>query len=406
MKTVDILTQDMHSVHGANRVTEALIKGREIFEKNQLHLRYVVSQDGIIDCWKYNTSSLGKNLNLKTYKRKRFIIEILKKLFIYKTYFSQKYIVSKYIKNNKKVVDYYFKRIPSNGIIIDKRADIIIFQDPFTAQFYLKETEDFGKSIFISHAESDPLQQLLLNRPAIKNTNYEKKLRNEFTFVINHVDAVITICQTAQKYNKKYFSKDCPCIINGIEDVELKKVDKYSFSDGKIHIAILASVQYRKGQDLAIDALLRLPISERKKIVLDIMGSGPSLKELKEKVEAKELDDNVVFYGNVLDVADKLLFVDAFLLPSRADTVPISILEGMRANLPIFATAVGEIPEMIADCGMLIEPTVDSIEQLYKEIILGKYDFYELGNKSRKKFLKEYNLSVMIQKYADILNEI
>lgn len=406
MKTVDILTMDMHSVHGANRVTEALIKGREIFEENGLHLRYVVSQDGILDCWSYNNSLLGSGLNSESYKRKRKIIEFLKKSFIYKTSFIQKKIANNVIIDNKTVVDLYKNGVSSNGIIIEKRADIIIFQDPYTAIYYLEKTKDFGKSIFISHAAADPLEQLLLGRPSLRGTKYELWLRNEYKFLADNVNKVITICPTAQQYNKEHYNRECPCIMNGIEDVEIESVKKLSDTDGKIHIAILASVQYRKGQDLAIDALLKLNETDKSRISLEIMGSGSSLQLLKEKVTTQGLEDNVKFYGAVLDVANTLPQVDVFMLPSRADTVPIAILEAMRAKLPIFATKVGEIPEMISGCGKLIEPTVDSIENLYKELIDNKYDFDSLGNKSREKFLTEFQLPVMIKKYADVLNNI
>lgn len=406
MLTVDILTMDMHSVHGANRVTEKLIKGREIFESSGFHLRYVVSQDGIIDCWKYNNSTLGIGLESNNYQHKRKIIELLKKLFIYNTYFVQKGIVNKLFTDNQKVVDFYTKGIVSNGLAIDKRADIIIFQDPFTAQFYLQKTKDYGKSIFISHAAQDPLEQLLLNRPSLKNTKYEQWLRDNYKFMADHVNKVVTICNTAQRFNKAEYNRDCPCIMNGIEDIKIENPKKYSISDGKIHIAILASVQYRKGQDIAIDALLKLRDDEKTKIFLDIMGTGSGLEPLQEKVAKSGLTDCVKFYGAVLDAEKKLPLEDVFLLPSRADTVPIAILEAMRASLPIFATSVGEIPEMIAGCGNLIESSVDSVACLYRDLIEKKYNIFELGNKSREKFLKEYNLPIMIQKYCTVLNEI
>lgn len=406
MKIVDILTMDMHSLHGANKVTEMLIKGRSIFESNGLYLRYVVSQDGILDCWKYNNSILGKELGKYTYTFKRRIIEYLKKNPIYNSLYLQKVINEKIYNANKKVVSYYTGKLKSNGIKVNGRADIIIFQDPFTAQFYLKKTSDYGKSIFISHAAEDPLAQILINRPSLRGTSYELVLRNRFAFMIRKVTGTVCICPSAQKYNKKIYNRDCPCIINGIEDVPKKQVKKFSESDGKIHIAIVASVQYRKGQDIAIEALTRLNSEEQSLIHLDIMGTGNKLNEYQDKVAKLKLKDSVSFYGAVLDVENKLPYVDIFMLPSREDTVPIAILEGMRAELPIFATDVGDVPEIISGCGVLIKPDVESVKQLYKDLILKKYDLKDMRRKSRERFLKEFQLSVMIQKYSEVLNNI
>ena len=50
MKIIDIITSDMHQLHGANKVTEKLIMGQKYFKENGFYLRYVFSQDGIIEC--------------------------------------------------------------------------------------------------------------------------------------------------------------------------------------------------------------------------------------------------------------------------------------------------------------------------------------------------------------------
>ena len=80
MKTVDIITRDMHQLHGANKVTEKLIIGRKYFEDNGFCLRYVISQDGIIECAKYKHSTLGIHLCTHKYQGKRRVIETLKQL--------------------------------------------------------------------------------------------------------------------------------------------------------------------------------------------------------------------------------------------------------------------------------------------------------------------------------------
>ena len=67
MKIVDIITSDMHQLHGANKVTEKLILGREYFKENGFLLRYVISQDGIINCADYSESQLGLQLETAGY---------------------------------------------------------------------------------------------------------------------------------------------------------------------------------------------------------------------------------------------------------------------------------------------------------------------------------------------------
>jgi glycosyltransferase involved in cell wall biosynthesis len=395
MKTVDIITRDMHQLHGANKVTEKLIIGRKYFEDNGFCLRYVISQDGIIECAKYKHSTLGIHLCTHKYQGKRRVIETLKQLPIYRMLLVQKCIINKEISANDKVYK-YFKTI-------ETKPDIIIFQDPYTAIHFFRNTNERIKSIFISHADKDPLEHVLLGRPSIKETKVETELRREFKKLFNYVDEVVTICKSSKKYMKKEYGLDCPCIINGIEEIWYKDTHKYSEEDKKIHIAIVASIQYRKGQDLALKALSNLPKNQREKIVLHIFGGGEGLEKLKKLRERITLSDDVRIYGPVLEIERYLPKMDVFMLPSRADTVPIAIIEAMRAGLPIFASHVGEIPNMVHGCGDFIEATTESIFELYMRLINNEYDLVELGIKARSKFLEEFQLSAMIGKYSDVL---
>ena len=398
MKIVDIITSDMHQLHGANKVTEKLILGREYFKENGFLLRYVISQDGIINCADYSESQLGLQLETAGYKNKRILIEKLKNLPFYRTAFIQKCILDKEILSNSRVCRFVKS--------IRQRPDIIIYQDPFTAIYYLKKNGDNTKSIFISRADTDPFEQLFLGRPSLRGTKTETELRNSYRFLVRHVNSVVTICQSSQNYMKRTYGTECPCIINGIEDIPLNDGRKYSSEDHKIHIAIVASIQYRKGQDLALDALAALPGDLKEIIILHIFGGGDGLDKLKRQHDELKLGNSVKLYGPVLDVEKHLPLMDAFLLPSRADTVPIAIIEAMRAGLPIFATRVGEVEGMIAGCGALIEPTIEAVLNLYKKLIYKKYNLEKLGYNSRNKFLEEFQLSSMIKKYSDVMKKI
>jgi glycosyltransferase involved in cell wall biosynthesis len=396
MKIVDILTSEMHQIHGANRVTEKLIKGKDEFAQRGYNLRYVFSQDGTIDCHTYEKSVLGSTMGSSSYKGKRKIIDALKSLSIYKTYPVQKRILNRLIAQNSTVLDPFRKASP--------QPDLIIYQDPFTAYIALTEGKMEIPSILISHAADDPLEQLLMNRPVIKGTEEEKHIRELLDFVFHHVDKVVTICKGSQDYMKSTYGLDCPCIINGIEDIENHLSRKKSAVDGKIHIVILASVQYRKGQNIAISALSKLPRSEQAKITLHLAGGGQGIQEIENLVKTLNVGSSVDVMGPVLEVDKLLPTMDAFLLPSRADTVPIAILEAMRAELPVFASNVGEIPQMLDGCGVLIEANVESVLKMFEGLLNGRYDLQQMGMNARKKYLKEYNLPSMISKYCDVLD--
>ena len=398
METIDIITRDMHQLHGANKVTEKLIYGRDVFCSHGYDLRYVVSRDGFIDCKDYTTSSLGKELNTKRYKNKRKVIEILKKLPFYKSAYIQSKIVKNEIEANKTVLEHIK--------LLDQTSDIIIFQDPFTAIYCLNNGYTPKKSIFISHSDSDPLEQLLLSRPSLNGTETEMVLRSEFKKLFETVDRVVTISNSSKKYMLDTYGLDCPCIHNGIEDAQNESVMKESDKDQCIHIAIVASLQYRKGQDIAINALSLLNEEELRRIRLHLLGEGKDKSKLQKMAKDLKVDSSVIFHGAVMNVHDILRKMDAFLLPTRADTVPIAIIEAMRAGLPVFATIVGEIPYMIDGCGETVEANKESLTVFYRRMIEGNIDLFSYSKNGRSKFEKEYTLSSMIHHYADVFDHL
>ncbi len=89
-----------------------------------------------------------------------------------------------------------------------------------------------------------------------------------------------------------------------------------------------------------------------------VVGDGPSRSDLEKMTEQLGLTENVKFLGFRDDVNELLPILDIFLLPSISEGLPNAILEAMACNVPVIATTVGGIPEVIAHrkTGMLVRP--------------------------------------------------
>jgi glycosyltransferase involved in cell wall biosynthesis len=113
-----------------------------------------------------------------------------------------------------------------------------------------------------------------------------------------------------------------------------------------------AILEHRKGIDVLLEALAALKVPAR----LDVFGEGSLRPALEE--QAHRLGVDVGFHGFVPDLRDRLLDLDVFVLPTRADNLPVAILEAMAVGLPVVATRVGGVPELVADeeTGLLVEP--------------------------------------------------
>lgn len=93
--------------------------------------------------------------------------------------------------------------------------------------------------------------------------------------------------------------------------------------------------------------------------VLAIMGDGPERPELEARVRAGPLRDRVRFRGVVQDAGALFTAFDAFVLSSRTEGRPMVLLEAMAAGVPIVATCVGGIPEVVSPGEALLVPSQD-----------------------------------------------
>ena len=104
----------------------------------------------------------------------------------------------------------------------------------------------------------------------------------------------------------------------------------------------------------AIDVLEK----QGRNIYLILVGNGEMQIPLEKEISQKRLKDCVYLAGGRSDVYQLLPGADAFILSSKREGFPMSILEAMASGLPVIATNVGGIPEVIKDeqNGILVSP--------------------------------------------------
>jgi len=91
--------------------------------------------------------------------------------------------------------------------------------------------------------------------------------------------------------------------------------------------------------------------------------------QLKESVRKLGLSDRIKFLGQRADIADLLDASDIFILTSKAEGMPLSIMEAMAKGLPIIATAVSGIPEELGSTGKLLPDPNSHPEETISELV-------------------------------------
>ena len=395
---VSIITHDMKYIQGSNRVTEKLILGKERFGAAGIVIDTVYTMDGKIPCDLYAPEMLGQTELTDRYRKKRKIIEALKKIPLYNSKPGHLWSVNKSLKAD---------RAAANEAAVRKETEVdcFIVQGFTVAYYYLKNRSqnDKAKTIMVLHSDTDPLEQLLLRKPKIAGTRKERQLRSMFEYSLRNVDAVVTICHSETKYLKEKYDYDSVYITNGIDDINS---ERRPISNDRFNLAIVATVQARKGQDLLIDALSEMSAAQREKIMLHVIGGGTDFARIKHLIEEKRLNDCCIMYGPRPDAANLLNGMDAFILPSRADTTPIAVIEALRAGLPVISTGVGEIPYMVQDAGIIIDPEVSSVKKAILDFVDGKYDLLKMSDAARRRFEQDYLLDAMVDKYAQLITNV
>lgn len=131
-------------------------------------------------------------------------------------------------------------------------------------------------------------------------------------------------------------------------------------------VGMVSALRAEKAHDVAIEAVAKL--RERfPKLRLLIAGAGPRAEELARI--ASPLGDAIVFAGRRADVMAVFDALDVCLHPSHMDAFPTTLIEALAASVPVLATAVGGIPEIIDDgrTGVLV-PAPPSADMLAREL--------------------------------------
>ncbi len=121
-------------------------------------------------------------------------------------------------------------------------------------------------------------------------------------------------------------------------------------------VVCVGHLRAQKGHDTLIRAVARV-VDEVAGARLLIVGEGEARTSLEGLIRREGLTERVELRGHTDDVWKVLRDADVFALASRYEPLGISLLEGMAAGLPVVATAVGGIPEVVTpECGYLVEP--------------------------------------------------
>jgi len=162
----------------------------------------------------------------------------------------------------------------------------------------------------------------------------------------------------------------------------------------------------------AIEYLIRSVAAVRKRIGdlrLEIAGSGPELRPLQAEANSLGLADGVRFLGWRPDMATVLPRWDVFILPSLDEGFPIALLEAMAAGLPVIASDVGGVPELVnhGETGFLVRPRdVDGLSERLVYLVPDRQARASMGAAGRRRVRSLFSADRMAAEVATLYEEV
>lgn len=165
-----------------------------------------------------------------------------------------------------------------------------------------------------------------------------KKVRR---FAINYVDAIVTLTEQDKKYYQEAFELKCPIqtiynpIIPSGEDRPYNVKSKIIISVGRL--------TYQKGFDRLINTAEYI-FQSNPQWRWFIYGEGEDKEILEQAIKEKKLTDNVKIMGNVSDINDRYREAGLFVMTSRFEGLPMTLLEAKYCKLPIISFDISTGP--------------------------------------------------------------
>ena len=366
---------------GVNQVVKSLY---DIMEKREDIKPFI-----FVQTWSSHDTKITKNDNRDTFN------------FRITTPFSGKILITSLIKY---LMTLPFELIKLRNFINNNNIQVINFHYPSPASFNFAILKKLGifKGRFILTFHGTDLIDIK------KSIAYKY---NAWHFIVSQADT-ITACSTqlAESVKNNFVnlsSNKIKVINNGINATLLhKKFTSSVIPRFKKYLLNIGAFENIKGQDVLLKAFHRV-----NKIIPDIgliiIGrTGEAIEYLNTMIQQLELSDNVQLLTDIHndEVLNIMHSASVFVLPSRYESFGIVILEAGICKIPVIASNVGGIPEIICNGknGLLVEP--DNDLQLADKIIKLLQDkklSLELGNALYEQTVKHFLWENIVDNYIN-----
>ena len=244
-------------------------------------------------------------------------------------------------------------------------------------------------------------------------------VRAVIPFVNHMADEIVLISESNREFYMQQ-GKDVSVIPGGIDTSQLasQQIDKtatmqmrdeYGIGQDDTVIVTLAKTHPMKGQKYAVEAINGIDCNDIKYLIVGPERDEEYTAELQSTIGSHNLGDTVHITGFVEKKETALGVADIFLLPSLGEGTPLAIMEAMAMGVPIVATSVGGVPDMLGSgsAGQLVPPKdPDAIARAIEEYISNPELMQRHSEKASKLVETEFSIKKIANKYRSVYNSL
>jgi glycosyltransferase involved in cell wall biosynthesis len=170
-------------------------------------------------------------------------------------------------------------------------------------------------------------------------------------------------------------------------------------------LAWVGRMSREKGLDVLIGALATL---RDLPVTLSVLGEGPLRRDLEEQAARLGVTDRLHWHGTVSGAARYFPAFDGFILSSRTEGTPIALLEAMAAGVPVVATRVGGVPDILAENEAFLVDSEDSagLSAAIRRLLADPRAASQQGQRAKARVARDFSMEVWIHRHAHFYREI
>ncbi len=142
---------------------------------------------------------------------------------------------------------------------------------------------------------------------------------------------------------------------------------------------------------------------------LVLVGDGPEMSALRHRAKQLEVIDHCVFVGKQPKIVDYISIADILMLPSEQESFGLSALEAQACEVPVIATRIGGIPEVINDGETGFMSEIGNVEKMSEDVakLLDDADLRKrFGKRGRELAISRYSTQIIIPQYLEFYEKV